>query len=95
MQQDAKVRTSRYEQVRELVRWERDVPDGARLHVAWLASDGFRVVQGEPRVELHEAVSVFVPRSQCNPARSHFSIVSVMSAATLSLTFRKYSSAFF
>jgi len=77
-----------YERVRELVGWERDVPDGARLHVAWLASDGFRVVdvwdspsqfqefvatrlmpgvqqagvRGEPRVEFHEAVSMFVPR---------------------------------
>jgi hypothetical protein len=82
------VSREQYEQVRELVGWERDVPDGARLHVSWLASDGFHVldvwdspsqfqnfvatrlmpgvqqvgVQGEPRVELHEAVSVFVPR---------------------------------
>jgi len=26
------------------VRWEQDVPKGARFHVAWFAADGFRVI---------------------------------------------------
>jgi len=34
----------KYQEVRELVGWERDQPPGGRLHVAWLADDGFRVV---------------------------------------------------
>jgi hypothetical protein len=32
-----------YERVRQAVKWETDVPDGAKLHVAWLAQDGFHV----------------------------------------------------
>ena len=38
------VTREQYEAARELVGWERDVPDGARAHVAWMASDGFHVV---------------------------------------------------
>jgi hypothetical protein len=26
------------------VRWEQDIPKGARFHVAWFAPDGFRVI---------------------------------------------------
>lgn len=33
-----------YEEARGMVDWEGDVPDGAVFHVAWLADDGFRVV---------------------------------------------------
>ena len=33
-----------YEQARDLVGWERDVPDGAVFHVAWMGDDGFHVV---------------------------------------------------
>jgi hypothetical protein len=33
-----------YEEARRRVNWEGDVPDGAVLHVAWVADDGFRVV---------------------------------------------------
>jgi hypothetical protein len=33
-----------YEQTRERVGWERDVPAGAISHVAWMADDGFHVV---------------------------------------------------
>jgi hypothetical protein len=39
-----KVTKEQYEQARKLVGWEREVPDGARLHVAWMAADGFHVV---------------------------------------------------
>jgi hypothetical protein len=33
-----------YEQARQKVDWENDLPDGAIFHVAWMADDGFRVV---------------------------------------------------
>jgi heme-degrading monooxygenase HmoA len=33
-----------YEQVRCEVNWEGDAPKGAKFHVAWLADDGFRVL---------------------------------------------------
>jgi hypothetical protein len=33
-----------YEQARERIGWERDVPAGAISHVAWMADDGFHVV---------------------------------------------------
>ena len=33
-----------YEQIRERVGWERDVPAGAISHVAWTADDGFHFV---------------------------------------------------
>jgi hypothetical protein len=32
-----------YERVRERAKWETDVPEGAKLHVAWMAKDGFHV----------------------------------------------------
>jgi hypothetical protein len=33
-----------YEQARERVRWESEVPDGAVFHVAWMSDDGLHVV---------------------------------------------------
>lgn len=33
-----------YERVRSQVKWETDVPEGALLHVAFMADDGFRVI---------------------------------------------------
>jgi hypothetical protein len=33
-----------YEEARRRVDWEGDGPDGAIFHVAWMADDGFRVV---------------------------------------------------
>jgi hypothetical protein len=33
-----------YEQTRKDVKWETKVPTGAQFHVAWMAADGFRVV---------------------------------------------------
>ena len=33
-----------YQRALEGVRWEQDVPNGARFHVAWFAPDGFRVI---------------------------------------------------
>ena len=33
-----------YDQAREAVAWETDVPDGAIFHVAWMGGDGFHVV---------------------------------------------------
>jgi hypothetical protein len=33
-----------YEQVREIVRWDQDVPDGAKLHVSGFANDGLHVL---------------------------------------------------
>jgi len=38
------VTPEQYEKARNLVGWERDVPPGARMHVAWMSGDGFRVV---------------------------------------------------
>jgi len=38
------VTKEQYEEARQLVGWERDTPKGARLHVAWMGDDGFRVV---------------------------------------------------
>ncbi len=35
--------TDEYEQVRDIVRWEEDVPDGARFHVAAQDGDAMRV----------------------------------------------------
>ena len=37
------VSTEQYHQAREVVGWETDRPAGARLHVAWMADDGFHV----------------------------------------------------
>ncbi|WP_035846183.1 carbohydrate kinase family protein [Kitasatospora azatica] len=33
-----------YEAARTEVHWEDELPDGAQLHVAWFAEDGFRVL---------------------------------------------------
>ena len=33
-----------YERVRKDVKWETSVPKGAMFHVAWMAEDGFRVI---------------------------------------------------
>ncbi len=33
-----------YEKVRKDVKWETNVPKGAMFHVAWMAEDGFRVI---------------------------------------------------
>ncbi len=38
------VTKEKYEQVRADVRWETDVPAGAKFHVAWWAADGFHVL---------------------------------------------------
>ncbi|MBV8545046.1 MAG: hypothetical protein JO093_22690 [Acidobacteria bacterium] len=38
------VTKEQYEQVRQSVNWEGNVPDGAKFHTAWLGSDGFHVV---------------------------------------------------
>jgi hypothetical protein len=38
------VTRQQYEQVRGDVRWETDLPDGAKFHVAWWASDGLHVL---------------------------------------------------
>ena len=34
----------KYEQVRNDVKWETNVPNGAKFHVAWWAGDGFHVL---------------------------------------------------
>jgi hypothetical protein len=38
------VTKEQYEQVRLSVNWEGDAPVGAKFHTAWLASDGFHVL---------------------------------------------------
>ena len=38
------VSIAQYEQVRGDVKWETDVPRGAKFHVAWWANDGFHVI---------------------------------------------------
>jgi hypothetical protein len=38
------VTREQYEQVRNDVRWETNVPDGAKFHVAWWANDGFHAL---------------------------------------------------
>lgn len=38
------VTREQYEQARREVNWEGDVPQGAKFHVAWLADDGFHVL---------------------------------------------------
>jgi len=38
------VTKDQYEQVRREVKWETDVPKGAKFHVAWFGTDGFRVI---------------------------------------------------
>jgi hypothetical protein len=38
------VRPEHYEAARTGVHWEDQLPDGAQLHVAWFADDGFRVL---------------------------------------------------
>jgi heme-degrading monooxygenase HmoA len=38
------VSKQQYEQVRGDVKWETDVPNGAKFHVAWWADDGFHVL---------------------------------------------------
>ena len=37
------VTKEQYEQVRKDVRWETDVPAGAKFHTAWFADDGLHV----------------------------------------------------
>ena len=38
------VSKEQYEAVRAAVNWEGNVPDGAKLHVAWFGDDGFHVL---------------------------------------------------
>lgn len=38
------VTKDKYEEVRHDVKWESEVPKGAKFHVAWFADDGFRVL---------------------------------------------------
>ncbi len=33
-----------YEQAQKEVSWERDVPQGAKFHIAWFGEDGFHVL---------------------------------------------------
>ena len=35
---------AQYDESRDKVRWEQDVPDGAVFHVAWMGDDGLHVV---------------------------------------------------
>ena len=81
------VSKEQYLKIREDVKWETEVPQGAKFHVAWLGSDGFHVldlwdapthfqrftedrlmpavqragIEGQPKVEISEAISVFAP----------------------------------
>ena len=38
------ITTDHYERALKGVRWEQEVPKGARFHVAWFAPDGFRAI---------------------------------------------------
>ncbi len=38
------VTPAQYDELRSLVRWESDHPEGAVFHVAWFAGDGIRVM---------------------------------------------------
>lgn len=38
------VTKEQYEQVRKSVKWEENPPDGAKFHTAWMAGDGFHVL---------------------------------------------------
>jgi hypothetical protein len=38
------VTKEQYEQVRQSVKWEENPPDGAKFHTAWMAGDGFHVL---------------------------------------------------
>ena len=38
------VSKDQYESTRSEVRWEQDVPRGAKFHVAWFGDDGLRVI---------------------------------------------------
>jgi hypothetical protein len=38
------VTEAQYEQTRQQVRWETDVPEGAKFHVAWFEQDGLHVI---------------------------------------------------
>jgi hypothetical protein len=38
------VSLDQYEQARKEINWEGNVPKGAKFHVAWMAKDGFRVL---------------------------------------------------
>jgi hypothetical protein len=35
---------AQYDEAREKVGWEQDIPDGALFHVAWMGDDGFHVI---------------------------------------------------
>jgi hypothetical protein len=81
------VTKEKYEEVRRDVNWEGEPPAGAKFHTAWIAADGFHVldlwdspadfenfvqkrlmpsvqkvgVDGQPKVEIFESLSVFAP----------------------------------
>jgi hypothetical protein len=81
------VTKEKYEEVRRDVNWEGEPPIGAKFHTAWIAADGFHVldlwdspkdfenfvqqrlmpsvqkvgVDGQPKVEIFESLSVFAP----------------------------------
>ena len=38
------VSLDQYEQARKEINWEGNVPKGAKFHVAWMAKDGFHVL---------------------------------------------------
>ena len=62
------VTKEQYETVRKDVNWEGQAPRGARLHVAWFAQDGFRVVdvwssQGDFETFLGERLNPGVQRA--------------------------------
>jgi hypothetical protein len=48
-----------YDQAREKVGWDRDVPDGARLHVSGFADDGLHVTDVR---ESEQAFSAFMEK---------------------------------
>jgi hypothetical protein len=81
------VTKEKYDEVRRDVNWEGEPPAGAKFHTAWIAADGFHVldlwdspadfenfvqrrlmpsvqkvgVDGQPKVEIFESLSVFAP----------------------------------
>ena len=52
-----------YQQVRQDVNWEGDVPKGAKFHVAWFGTDGFHVLDLWESMEDFDAFA----RTRLNP----------------------------
>jgi hypothetical protein len=51
------VTADQYEQAREKVGWDRDVPDGARFHVVWFSDGGANVLDVWECAETFQAFS--------------------------------------